>query len=60
MYISNNVDHGGVLELDRSIAIGGIAFPPSRYGEIKGFYDKVKQADSEQVVLKLSTHAPGN
>jgi hypothetical protein len=41
----------------RDLVMGGIAFPPAVYGELKGFYDKVKAGDDQQMILKGSAHA---
>lgn len=41
----------------RDLAIGGLAFPPQMYKEIKGFFDKVKSADDQPVVAKAAAHA---
>jgi hypothetical protein len=30
------------------------------YPEVKGFYDKVKAGDEQEVILKAATHAAGN
>ncbi len=41
----------------RDLVMGGLAFPSNMYPEIKGFYDKVKVGDDEQMILKGSAHA---
>jgi len=41
----------------RDLVMGGLAFPANMYKEIKGFYDKVKVGDDEQMILKGSAHA---
>jgi len=41
----------------RDLIMGGMAFPTNMYKEIKNFYDKVKAADDEQMILKGSAHA---
>lgn len=41
----------------RDLVMGGLAFPADMYKEIKGFYDKVKVGDDEQMILKGSAHA---
>ena len=44
----------------RDLIMGGMAFPPAMYPEVKGFFDKVKGADDEEVVVKAGTHAATN
>lgn len=44
----------------RDFINGGILFPASAYTGLKGFYDKVKAGDDQQVILKAATHAAGN
>ena len=44
----------------RDFIIGGVLFPVSEYTHLKDFYDKVKTADEQQVILKAASHAAGN
>jgi hypothetical protein len=44
----------------RDLVMAGMVFPATIYPEVKGFYDKVKAGDDQQVVLKAATHAAGN
>jgi len=37
--------------------MGGIVFPQEMYGEIKGFFDKVKAGDDQQAILKAGANA---
>lgn len=48
---------GNVISADRNLEVGGIAFPVPMYKELKGFYDKVKEGDDQQVVLRSAVHA---
>jgi len=41
----------------RDLAVGGLAFPPNMYKEIKGFFDKVKVGDDQPVLAKAAAHA---
>lgn len=41
----------------RDLAIGGIAFPVNLYKEIKGFYDKVKAGDDQEMIAKGPANA---
>jgi hypothetical protein len=46
----------GVMAV-RDLTMGGLAFPPNLYKEIKGFFDKVKAGDDQPVVAKAAAHA---
>ncbi len=48
---------GNTVATGRDLALGGLAFPPKMYKEIKGFFDKVKAGDDQPVVLKAAAHA---
>jgi hypothetical protein len=41
----------------RDLIMGGLAFPPTMYKEIRDFYDKVKAGDDQQMIVKGSVHA---
>jgi hypothetical protein len=41
----------------RDLAIGGLAYPPQVYKDVKGFFDKVKAGDEQPVVAKAAAHA---
>jgi len=49
----------GIIAL-RDLVMAGMAFPANMYPEVKGFYDKVKAGDDQQVILKAAAHAAGN
>ncbi|HEY7616523.1 MAG TPA: hypothetical protein VH744_06945, partial [Terriglobales bacterium] len=44
----------------RDLVMGGLAFPVGAYKELKGFYDKVKADDDQQVILKASQNVAAN
>lgn len=44
----------------RDLVMGGLAFPVDEYKDLKGFYDKVKAHDDEQVLIKGSQNVAGN
>ena len=48
------------IYVKRDLVMAGMAFPVTMYSEVKGFYDKVKAGDDQEVVLKAATHAAGN
>lgn len=41
----------------RELVIGGLAFPPDMYKNVKGFFDKVKAGDDQPVLAKAAAHA---
>jgi hypothetical protein len=48
------------IQVIRDLVMAGMAFPVTMYPEVKGFYDKVKAGDDQEVVLKAATHAAAN
>lgn len=50
----------GTVFSRRDLAMNGMAFPVTRYKEVKDFYDKVKTCDDQPMLLKGSPHAQGN
>lgn len=50
-------ESGNSIMAHRDLVMGGMAFPPSMYKELKGFYDKVKVADDQQMIVRGSAHA---
>jgi len=46
----------GVMTV-RDLIMAGLAFPPNRYKEIKGFFDMVKASDDQPVVAKAAARA---
>ena len=41
----------------RELVMAGMAFPATSYQDLKGFYDKVKTGDDQQMIAKGSAHA---
>ncbi len=41
----------------RDLVMGGLAFPPSEYKQLKTFYDKVKAGDDQQMIVRGAAHA---
>lgn len=56
-YTAERTQKGNMLELRRDFAIGGFAFQLSMYPELKSFYEKMKSADEEQIVLQAALSA---
>ena len=48
---------GNSIVTIRDLAIGGLAYPPQEYKNVKGFFDKVKAGDEQPVVAKAAAHA---
>jgi hypothetical protein len=44
----------------RDLAMAGLAFPATMYKDLKGFYDQVKTADDQQLILRAAAHAAAN
>jgi len=56
-YKSTHKQEQTTIITDRDLELGQLVFAPSDYPTLKGFYDKVKQGDDEQVVLRSAMHA---
>jgi hypothetical protein len=41
----------------RDLVMGGLLFPVANYGEVKGFFDKVRTGDEQPLLLKGTAHA---
>jgi len=52
LYRANRKQEQNVVNLSRDLAIASFVIPSAEYKTIKGFYDKVKEYDDEQVLLK--------
>jgi len=48
------------IYVKRDLVMGGMAFPPNMYQEVKGFYDRVKAGDDQEAILKGASYAEGN
>ncbi|HEY4900672.1 MAG TPA: hypothetical protein VIH91_07630 [Terriglobales bacterium] len=44
------------IDMTRDLAIGAFVFSPTEYKNLKTFFDKVKEGDDEQVLLKQVAH----
>jgi len=58
LYTTNQKqESGNAVMAVRDLTLGGLAFPPNMYKELKGFFDKVKAGDDQPVVAKAAAHA---
>jgi hypothetical protein len=48
------------IDITRDLAIGTFFFGPAEYKSLKTFFDKVKEGDDEQVLLKQVAHVAQN
>lgn len=48
---------GNSIFARRELVIGGLAFPPDMYKNVKGFFDKVKAGDDQPLLAKAAAHA---
>lgn len=61
MYTASYKGEGQTVTSFRDVAMNAYAFPKERYSEVKGFYDKVKTNDEQQVILRgVSNAVAGN
>ena len=58
IYKADRKQDKNVISTTRDLAIAGFAFSLPEYKSLKGFYDKVKEYDDQQVLLKRATNAP--
>jgi hypothetical protein len=54
---SQKQESANTIMARRDLIMGGMAFPPNMYKELKDFYDKVKTRDDQQMIAKGSAHA---
>jgi hypothetical protein len=59
-YATTYERRGRVLVLSRQLIMGGNIFETARYAELRGFYQKTRASDQQQLLLKVATHASGN
>jgi hypothetical protein len=61
LYVADQKPEGphGIVAT-RDLAMADFAFPSPEYKDLKGFYDKVKAADDQPLVLRSPAHAQGN
>jgi hypothetical protein len=57
MYSNQAKQEADKIELSRDLAMAEFVFPVNKYGEVKGFYDKVKTNDDQQIVLRSAANA---
>jgi transglutaminase-like putative cysteine protease len=61
MYTNQYTGTGNTITTVRDIAMNGIIFGKESYGEVKGFYDKVKADDEQQIIFRSAGNvAAGN
>ncbi len=48
------------IQTKRNLEMGGLVFKTEDYAGLKGFYDKVKEGDDQQVLLRSTLHAQTN
>lgn len=58
LYKADRSQDKNVITSTRNLLIGAFAIGPTEYTTIKGFYDKVKEYDDQQVLLKRVANAP--
>jgi hypothetical protein len=57
IYKADRKQEKNVITSTRNLAIANFVIGPSDYKAVKGFYDKVKEYDDQQVLLKRATNA---
>jgi len=60
VYRASRKQEKNEIDITRDLAIAGFFFNPTEYKNLKSFYDKVKEADDEQVLLKPVAHVAQN
>ena len=58
LYQTKRKQENNVISLNRDLAIATFVIPPANYQAVKGFYDKVKEYDDQQILLKRASNAP--
>jgi hypothetical protein len=56
-YNAKRSQQANVIVTERNLELGPLAFPVSEYKTLKGFWDKVKEGDDQQVILRSAVHA---
>lgn len=59
-YGSNVTRRGHEIVVTRQLAMGGNIFKVEQYPELRDFYQKARNSDQQQVLLKGNTHVSGN
>jgi hypothetical protein len=57
VYTTKRTQQANSILTDRNVEVGGLVFPLPEYKNLKGFYDKVKEGDDQQVILRSAVHA---
>ena len=60
LYRASRKQEKNEIDMTRDLAIGAFVFSPAEYKGLKSFFDKVKEGDDEQVLLKQVAHAAQN
>ncbi len=56
-YSSKRSQQANMIVTERNMEVGGLVFPLPEYKNLKGFYDKLKEGDDQQVMLRSAVHA---
>jgi Domain of Unknown Function with PDB structure (DUF3857)/Transglutaminase-like superfamily len=56
-YDTKRTQQANAIVTERNVELGGLAFPLTEYKNLKGFWDKVKDGDDQQVILRSAVHA---
>ena len=57
IYNTDYVGKGDTISILRDVAMNQIIFGQESYPELKGFYDKVKAGDEQQIILRSAANA---
>jgi len=60
LYRAGRKQEKNEIDMTRDLAIGAFVFSPTEYKNLKSFFDKVKEGDDEQVLLKQVAHVAQN
>ena len=59
-YVCNLTRGAHEIVVVRQLAMGGNMFPVKMYPELRDFYQKARNSDQQQILLKVNTNASGN
>jgi hypothetical protein len=57
MYTAECSGGGNTISIVRDVAMNEVIFEKNQYSEIKGFYDKVKSGDEQQIIFRSAANA---
>jgi hypothetical protein len=57
IYETQSSGEGNTISIVRDIANNEFIFDKEHYSEVKGFYDKVKAGDEQQIILRSAANA---